>query len=111
MIERPVLVMQNPITTFLNHLLAAEPWAREALAPFAGEIVELRAPPFPALRFAVQEDGLLRGATADAAPALVIAVKAQAPAALLRGKEHFLRAVEVSGNAKLADAVMLLAHN
>jgi len=63
------------------------------------------------LRFAVQEDGLLTGATPDATPSLVISLKAEAPAAFLRGKEHFLRAVEVSGNAKLAEAVMLLAHN
>ena len=29
----------------LNRLLAAEDWARQRLAPFAGEIVELRAAP------------------------------------------------------------------
>jgi ubiquinone biosynthesis accessory factor UbiJ len=103
--------MQNPITAALNHLLTAEPWAREALAPFAGETIELRQPLFPALRFAVQEKGFLGGTTSDATPALVIRVKAEAPAALLRGEEHFLRAVEVSGDPKLADAVMLLVRN
>ena len=36
----------------LNRLLDAEPWARERLAPFAGETLELRAPPLPALRLA-----------------------------------------------------------
>ena len=104
-------MIQNPITAALNHLLAAEPWAREALSPFAGETIELRVPPFPALRFSVHEDGLLSEAAGDAPPSLTIALKPEAPAALLRGKEHFLRAVEVSGNAKLADAVMLLARN
>jgi len=104
-------MIERPFTAALNHLLAAEPWAREKLAPFTQEVIELRAPSFPALRLAVQEDGLLREATGDAAPSLLIRLKAEAPAALLRGKEHFLRAVEVSGNAKLADAVMLLAGN
>jgi ubiquinone biosynthesis protein UbiJ len=104
-------VIQRSIAAALNHLLAAEPWAREALTPFAGEIVELQAPPFPALRFAVQENGSLAGATGDAPAALVIRLKPEAPAALLRGEEHFLRAVEVSGNAKLAEAVMLLVRN
>jgi ubiquinone biosynthesis protein UbiJ len=33
----------------LNRLLAAEPWARLRLAPFAGETVELRAPPLHGL--------------------------------------------------------------
>jgi ubiquinone biosynthesis protein UbiJ len=94
----------------LNHLLAGEPWAREALAPFAGQIVEIRPSLLPPLRLAIREDGLLERA-ADGEPALVITLKPDAPAALLRGKDHFLHAVEVSGNAKLADAVMLLARN
>ena len=89
-------MIQNPIAAVLNHLLAAEPWAREALAPFAGETIELRAPPFPALRVGVQENGFLSGATSDATPSLVITVKAEAPAALARGKEHFLRAIDRS---------------
>jgi ubiquinone biosynthesis protein UbiJ len=103
--------MRNPIAALLNHLLAAEPWAREKLAPFAGEVVEIQAPPFPALRLAVQEGGLLGGTTGDAPASLVITLKPDAPAALLRGEEHFMRAVEVSGDAKLADAVMLLVRN
>jgi ubiquinone biosynthesis protein UbiJ len=95
----------------LNHLLAAEPWAREKLAPFAGEVVEIQAPPFPALRFSIQEDGSLTSAASEATPSLVITLKPDAPAALLRGEEHFMHAVEVAGNAKLADAVMLLVRN
>jgi len=94
----------------LNHLLAAEPWAREALAPFAGQIVEIRPPFVPPLRLAILEDGLLAMAS-EGEPALRITLKPDAPAALLRGPEHFMHAVEVSGNAKLADAVMLLARN
>jgi ubiquinone biosynthesis protein UbiJ len=104
-------MIEKPLTAALNHLLTAEPWAREKLVPFAGEVVELRAPPFPALRFSIQEDGSLTRATSEAMPSLVITLKADAPAALLRGEEHFMRAVEVSGNAKLADAVMLLVRN
>jgi len=41
----------------------------------------------------------------------VITLKPEAPAALARGEEHFLRAVEVSGNARLADEVMALARH
>ena len=51
----------------------------------------------------------MRAAAREAEPALHVRVKPEAPAALMRGEEHFLRAVEVSGNARLADAVMLLA--
>jgi len=41
----------------LNHLLAREEWARRKLAPFAGESVELRAAPLPALRFTILPGG------------------------------------------------------
>jgi ubiquinone biosynthesis protein UbiJ len=104
-------MIETPLAAVLNHLLVSEPWAREQLVSFPGETVELRAPPFPALRFSIQEDGSLARATSEATPSLVITLKADAPAALLRGEEHFMRAVEVSGNAKLADAVMLLVRN
>jgi len=98
------------ITSFLNHMLGSEAWAREALAPFAGQIVEIRPTPLPPLRLAIREDGLVASA-GEGEPALVVTLKAEAPAAFLRGQEHFLHAVEVAGNAKLADAVMLLARN
>ena len=41
----------------------------------------------------------------------MLTLKPQAPAALLRGHEHFLREIDVSGNARLADTVMLLARH
>jgi ubiquinone biosynthesis protein UbiJ len=95
----------------LNHLLAAEPWARERLAPFAGETIELASPPFPAVRLTIGPDGRVAPAAADAEPSLRVLLKPQAAAALARGEEHFLRAVDVSGNARLADAVMALARH
>jgi ubiquinone biosynthesis protein UbiJ len=91
----------------LNHLLAAEPWARLRLAPFAGETVELRAPPLPALRF-----GILAGGTVEAGgaePGLVMTLKPELFPALARGEEHALRSVAVEGNPELAAEVLLLA--
>ena len=44
---------ESPFAAALNLMLESEPWARERLAPFAGEVLELRAPPLPALRFSV----------------------------------------------------------
>jgi hypothetical protein len=48
---------ESPVAAALNHLLESETWARERLAPFAGEALELRAPPLPALRFLIAADG------------------------------------------------------
>jgi ubiquinone biosynthesis protein UbiJ len=100
---------ESPFAAALNHLLESEPWARERLQPFAGEGLELRAPPLPALRFTVAIDGKLSaGAPAASAPSLVITVVPGALAAALKGEEHLLRAVEVAGNARLASEVMFL---
>jgi ubiquinone biosynthesis protein UbiJ len=95
----------------LNHLLAAEPWARERLAPFAGETLELSSPPFPPVRLTIATGGLVARAAPNAEPSLRIVLKPHAAAALARGEEHFLRAVEVSGNPRLAEAVMALVRH
>jgi ubiquinone biosynthesis protein UbiJ len=63
------------------------------------------------MRFTIEEAGTVRTAAPGAQPALVIGLRAEAPLALLRGEEHFLRAVEVSGDARLAEAVMALARH
>jgi ubiquinone biosynthesis protein UbiJ len=93
----------------LNQLLEREAWAREKLAPFAGEVVELRAPPLPAVRFTVLEGGRVEAGGGTAT--LTVQLKPGAPAALARGEEHFMREVEVSGNARLAAEVLALARH
>jgi len=99
---------------FLNHLLAKEGWARDKLAPFAGEAVELRAPPLPAVIVTILQDGRVeagRVTAGGAAPALTVTVKPELLRALGRGEDHLMRAVEVAGNARLAAEVMLLARH
>jgi ubiquinone biosynthesis protein UbiJ len=93
----------------LNRLLAAEPWARERLAPFAGEAVELRAPLLPKLRFSILAGGMVEAGGAE--PGLVMVMKPEILAALARGEEHALRAVDVQGNARLAAEVLVLARH
>jgi len=93
----------------LNRLLAAEPWARLRLAPFAGETVELRAPPLPALRLRILEGGTVEAG--DAEPGLIMTLKPELLAALARGEEHVMRSVDVGGNAKLAAEVLVLARH
>lgn len=92
----------------LNHLLEADPALRERLAPFAGEVLDLRAPPLPTLRLAIAEGGRLAPAPSDAEPSLTITLGPGALAAAARSEDHVLREVEISGNARLATAVMFL---
>jgi ubiquinone biosynthesis protein UbiJ len=100
--------LESPFAAGLNVLLESEAWARERLAPFAGETVELRAPPLPGLRFSIAADGRLAPAAAGAVPALVISAGPGALAAAVQGEEQLLRAMEVSGNARLASEMMFL---
>ncbi len=99
---------ETPFAAALNRLLESEPWARERLAPFKGEVLELRAPPLPALRFAVADDGRLQPAAAEAAASLKVTAGPGALAAAMQGEEQLLRAIDVAGNARLASEVMFL---
>lgn len=103
------MILESPLVAALNYLLESEPWARARLAPFAGETLELRAPPLPALRFTIAADGRLAAAAdAGAAASLVITLGPELLEAAVRGGEHLLRAVDVAGNAGLAAEVMFL---
>jgi len=79
----------------LNHLLGAEAWAREKLAPFAGEVLELRAPPLPRLRLTIVEGGRVVAGGED--PALVLTFN--------------LGAIDASGDERLAAEVMHLVRH
>lgn len=112
MSEVPLFEKATPEVAFcflLNRLLGSEPWARLRLAPFAGETVELRAPPLPALRLRILEGGTVEAA--DAEPGLTMTFKPEVLVALARGEGHALKAVEVQGNDELAAEVLVLGRH
>jgi ubiquinone biosynthesis accessory factor UbiJ len=103
--------LESPIAAALNHLLDTEAWARARLVPFAGDTVEFALPPLPALRLGIESDGRLRPAARVGAPSLLVRLGPEAGAAFLRGEDHFMRAIDVSGNAKLAAEVLVLVRH
>lgn len=103
--------LESPIVAGLNRLLDSEAWARERLAPFAGDTVEFALPPLPAVRLGIEHGGRLRPATRDDAASLLVRLRPDAAAAFLRGEDHFMRAIDVSGNAKLAAEVLVLVRH
>ena len=105
------MVLASPFAGALNRLLEAEPWARERLAPFAGEALEMRAPPLPPLRFAIAADGRLAAAPLAVEAALVVTLRPGALAAAVQGEDQLLRSIDVAGNAKLAGEIMFLARH
>ena len=105
------MTFETPLSAALNRLLRSESWARERLLPFAAEILEMRAPPLPTLRFAITGEGCLAPATASNEPSLVVTVRPDALAAAAKGEDHLLRSIDVAGNAKLAGEIMFLARH
>lgn len=105
------MVLEASFVAVLNHFLEQESWARDRLAAFAGKCVELRAPPLPPLRFAIEAQGLLNPGSQESEPALVVALRPDAPFALLRGSEDFARSLDATGDAGLAEVVMLLVRH
>ena len=105
------MTLESPFAFALNRLLQTEQWARERLVPFATETLELRAPPLPALRFTITEEGGLSAAKGTSDPSLVITIRPDALAAAVKGEDHLLRSIDVAGNAKLASEVMFLARH
>jgi len=101
-------VLPHPGILALNHLLEAEAWARDKLKPYAGQCVEFRSPPLPALRLDILDTGLLGSAAEDAATNLVVTIGAGALPALLRGEDALLREIGIEGNADLAGTVQYL---
>ena len=98
-----------PFSFALNRLLKGEPWAREQLAPFAGMALEVRAPPLPGATFVILPGGTLEAGGGE--PDVIIVLRPEALPALLRGEEHFLRSIDVTGDATLASAVMRLVRD
>jgi ubiquinone biosynthesis accessory factor UbiJ len=110
--ERFSLEKATPAVAFcfvLNRLLGSEAWARKRLAPFAGETVELRAPPLPTLRLRILEGGTVEAGSGE--PGLSMRIKPELLVGLARGEDHAMRSVDVEGNAKLAAEVLVLARH
>lgn len=99
-----------PAIAFVNHLLDAEPWAREKLAPFAGKRVRVTANPLPDLALTVGAEGKLEPAGAGEPDLTVTLSPADLPR-LLQGDDTVLRSISFTGDAELAAALQYLARH
>ena len=104
-------LLSDRLCRALNHVLGQARWARERLAPFAGETLAIESSPLPPLRFAIDAGGLLQAAPPEAEPSLTLTVRPGVLAALARGTEHAMREIDVAGNARLAAEVLFLARH
>ena len=86
-----------------NHLLAAAPWARAKLAPFAGRRARLVLGPLP-LEFRIAPDGTFES-LGTGEPAVEIVLPAGAALALLQGRDAMMRDAHITGAADFAEAL------
>jgi len=101
-------VIELPVIAFVNHLLDAEPWAREKLAPFAGKRVRVKALPLPDLALAVSAEGKLEPAP-ELDPDLTVTLSPADLPRLIQGDDTILRSINFAGDAELAAALQYLA--
>ncbi len=92
----------------INHLLAAEPWARSALEPHAGKVLDVVVGPW-SIRLAVAADGTVLRAAADAIAATTVTVPVAAlPRIVAGGPTAALRDLRIDGDAEFAQTVSTL---
>jgi ubiquinone biosynthesis protein UbiJ len=95
-------IASNAAATLLNRMLAREPWARAALAPFAGRSARLQALPF-AVQLGIAAGGSF---SADAeAPAVTISLDAASLPQVLLDPMAALRNVRLEGDAEFAQTL------
>ena len=103
-----------PVAATINHLLAQEPWARQALRLHAGKVACVAAAPFE-LRLAVTADGMVDTAPAESdapaatAPNVTIRVKLSDLPLIAQNRERAFSYVQIEGDAEFANTISQLS--
>lgn len=93
-----------PVAATLNHLLAQEPWARQALALHAGKTACIVAAPFT-VRLRVAAGGMVETAPADAPASVTIRLKLADLPLIAQNRERAFSYVQIEGDAEFANAI------
>jgi len=95
-------IASNAAAAVLNRMLSREPWARAALAPFAGRSARLQALPF-SVQLGIAAGGNF-SASAEA-PAVTVSVDATSLPQVLLDPKAALRNVRLEGDAEFAQTL------
>ncbi|WP_306395382.1 ubiquinone biosynthesis accessory factor UbiJ [Telluria beijingensis] len=105
----PQRVLSLPAVAAINHLLAQEPWARNALARHAGKEACIDAG-LAQLRVLVAHDGLLEASQADTVASVTIRVKPADLPLIAQDRKRALSYVKIEGDAEFANVISQLAN-
>jgi ubiquinone biosynthesis protein UbiJ len=98
----------TPAVAAINHLLAQEAWARDALALHAGKIALIDTGAL-ALRLMVTSDGMFDVAADDLAPDVTIRLKLADLPLMAQNRERAFSYVKIEGDAEFANAISQLS--
>ncbi len=110
----PLPLLPNPLDTLpavINHLLAAEPWARAQLAPHVNKTLHVVMLPFT-IKLSVAPDGSVARAVASAPPDTTVTLPSSAITRVLGGgSDALMRDMRLDGDADFAHAASMLARH
>jgi ubiquinone biosynthesis protein UbiJ len=95
-------IASSAAAAVLNHMLSREPWARAALAPFAGRSARLQAAPF-SVQLGIAADGNFTAQAGE--PAVTIGVDPTSLPQVLLDPKAALRNVRLDGDAEFAQSL------
>lgn len=97
-----------PAVAAINHLLAQESWARDALALHANKEACIDASTI-ALRMRVTRDGMLETSNADSTPDVTIRVKLADLPLIAQNRDRAFSYVKIEGDAEFANTISQLS--
>ena len=100
--------LATPAVAAINHLLAQEAWARDALRRHAGKEACIDASGV-AVRMRVSGDGMLEASSADTPANVTIRVKLADVPLILQNRERAFSYVKIEGDAEFANTISQLS--
>lgn len=104
----PQSLLMTPVVAAINHLLAQEAWARDALELHAGKEVLIDASGI-ALRMRVTRDGMVEASRSDEPANVTIRVRLADLPLIARNRERAFSYVKIEGDAEFANSISQLS--
>jgi len=101
-------MLATPAVATINHLLAQEPWAREALKRHAGKEALIDTGHLQ-LRLRVARDGMLEAGTDESPANVTIRMKLTDLPLIAANRERAMSYVKIEGDAEFANAISALS--
>jgi ubiquinone biosynthesis protein UbiJ len=100
--------LAGPAVAAINHLLAQDAWARDALLLHAGKVALIDAGSL-AVRMQVTRDGMLEAGGAVQAPSVTIRMKLADLPLIAQNRERAFSYVKIEGDAEFANTISQLS--